>query len=194
MEHINRRGDCYFVYRGKTKTGKPKYFASKRATSEKGVKVDSLPDEFEIFENPSNCVVTIRRHKPSQVSLAERELVDRLAIELSAYTYVQTIIDGDRIVIYTPDGDIDRFASELELIFGPMSQTKIVDRIRCSGAYTAELRFTLLDADNRTYTAERYCFRGSVDDWIWIDGPDQLDVLANKILPLLGKDSFYDFL
>jgi hypothetical protein len=43
MEYTNRKGHRYFVFEGKTKTGKPKYFASRRATSDKAVRLDKLP-------------------------------------------------------------------------------------------------------------------------------------------------------
>jgi hypothetical protein len=49
LEYVNRRGDRYFVLQGKTKTGKPKFYCSKRYS---GVGVDRLPDEFAIHENP----------------------------------------------------------------------------------------------------------------------------------------------
>jgi hypothetical protein len=29
IEHVNRRGDRYYVLQGKTKTGKPKFYCSK---------------------------------------------------------------------------------------------------------------------------------------------------------------------
>lgn len=36
MEYVNRKGDRFHIFQGKTKAGKPKYFASKRQISEKG--------------------------------------------------------------------------------------------------------------------------------------------------------------
>jgi hypothetical protein len=38
----------------------------------------------------------------------------------------------------------------------------------------------------------RYCFRGSVEDWISIGSPDQLKKLAATFLKHLGKDFFYE--
>jgi hypothetical protein len=38
--------------------------------------------------------------------------------------------------------------------------------------YTAMLRFSLDDKEKRQFIAERYCFRGSIDDWIYLSGPD----------------------
>jgi hypothetical protein len=173
------------------KTGKPKYFASKRDTSEKGVIVDSLPDEFEIFEDPGNATVSVRRRRPSRILPPERDLVDQLAVELSAYSCVQTIIDGDRIVVYTPDTDPEAAAATLARIFGSAPSTA-ADWTRRNTAYSAEIRFTIHDVDERTYLAERYCYRSSIDRWIHIGGPARLEPLARKLLPHLGQESFYD--
>jgi hypothetical protein len=58
--------------------------------------------------------------------------------------------------------------------------------------YTAMLRFRLVDKEQRTFTAERFCFRGSIDDWIFLDGPDTLEKLLKRYVKLLGTDSFFD--
>lgn len=191
MEHVNRRGDRYCIFQGKTKTGRPKYYASKKATSDSGVPVDTLPDDFEVFENPSNSTVTVRRCKPSRVLPAERDFVQRLTLELSGCSSVQTILDGDRIVIYTPDRDPAVTAEVFGRIFGssPVGLDQWTQRFT---NYTAELRFTLKDADRRLYTAQRYCYRGSIDRWINIGRPAPLEPLVRKFAPHLGQESFFE--
>ena len=42
FEYVNRCGDRYYLLQGKTKTGKPKYYASKKA---EGVPVEQMPEE-----------------------------------------------------------------------------------------------------------------------------------------------------
>jgi len=192
LEHTNRRGDCYYIFQGKTKTGKPKYYASKREGSAKGVPVDSLPEEFEIYENPGNGTVTVRRRKASRVLPPERDLVDRLAAELSAHSNVQTVIDGDRIVVYTPDTGSDDARSMAEGLEAPFAL--VVEHMARRANFSAEMRFTLEDVDQRTYSAERYCYRGAIDGWIPISGPAPLEALAQELLPHLGKESFYELI
>ena len=58
--------------------------------------------------------------------------------------------------------------------------------------YTAVLRFHLADKKKRTFTAERFCFRGFIDDWIFLDGPDDFRNLVKKYVNLLGTDEFFD--
>ena len=94
-------------------------------------------------------------------------------------------------MVYTPDGGaVDGFAA-IGRIFGspPIDVAAQLSRF---ANYTAELRYTLADADQRLYAAERYCDRGWVQNWIWIGGPAPLEALAQKLLPHLGEDSFYE--
>jgi hypothetical protein len=58
--------------------------------------------------------------------------------------------------------------------------------------YMPVMRFVLEDEAARMFSPERYCFRGSVEDWISIGEPNQLAKLASKFLKHLGKDSFYE--
>ncbi len=112
---------------------------------------------------------------------------------MTAYSCVQTIIDGDQIVVYTPDTDPAASAAALQKLFGP-ELSGASDWTAQNTRYSAELRFTLADIDQRTFFAERFCYRGSIDDWIPLDGPSPLEPLANKLAPHLGKDSFYDLI
>ena len=54
------------------------------------------------------------------------------------------------------------------------------------------LRFILVDAERRLFTPERYCFRGSVDDWISIGPPESIEKLAAKYVKHLGQESMYE--
>jgi hypothetical protein len=58
--------------------------------------------------------------------------------------------------------------------------------------YTAVMRFRLVEEDRRRFAAERFCFRGSIDDWIHIGGPDRLEKLVKRYVKYLGTDDFYE--
>ncbi len=191
MEYVNRKDERYYIFQGRTKTGKPKYFTSKREFSEKGVQIASLPDEFEIFEDPGNATVVVRRRTRSRILPEERDLVQRLALELSAYSCVQTIVDGDRIVVYTPDRDPIAAAAAMAYVFGS-APSEASDWTRRHTRYNAEIRFTIRDIDERTYVSERYCYRSSSEGWIRIGGPAPLESLARKLVKHLGRESFFE--
>jgi hypothetical protein len=58
--------------------------------------------------------------------------------------------------------------------------------------YQAILRFLLVDPERRLFAPERYCFRGSVDDWIPIGPPATIEKLVARYGKHLGKDSFFE--
>lgn len=60
--------------------------------------------------------------------------------------------------------------------------------------YTTMLRFRLIDKERRTFVAERFCFRGAIDDWIFLGGPDDLKKLVGRYIRLLRTDKFFDSL
>ncbi|HRX83259.1 MAG TPA: hypothetical protein P5307_29540 [Pirellulaceae bacterium] len=192
MEYVNRRGHRYFVFQGKTKSGKPKYFASRKQKSDKAELIESLPESYELFENPADGLVHIRLRRTSPIIEAERELVERLVLALSSYSIVQTIIDRNFIVVYVPDTDPMDAAARMVAIFGT-TPAKIAEWTASQTRYSAELRFGLVDADERLFVAERFCYRSSVDDWIPISGTSSLEPLVRQIAVRLGSDSFYDF-
>lgn len=192
MEYVNRRGDRYFVFQGRTKSGKPKYFASRKQKSDKAELIESLPESYELFENPADGLVHIRLRRTSPIIEAERELVERLVLERSNYSIVQSIIDRNFIVVYVPDTDPVEASERMAAIFGT-TPAKVAEWTASQTRYSEELRFELVDADERLFVAERFCYRSSVDGWIPISGASALEPLVRKIAVHLGSDSFYDF-
>lgn len=100
MQYINRRSQTYFAFEGTTKTGKPKYFASKKPTSDKASRIEALPAEFEFYENPMNATVVIRRRRPTALTISERNLLARLTLEHSSVN-CEVIIDGNSLIVYS---------------------------------------------------------------------------------------------
>jgi hypothetical protein len=60
--------------------------------------------------------------------------------------------------------------------------------------YEASLRFILTDPDQRKFEVERFCYLGGIDDWIYLDGSDELKRLVREYTQHLGKESFYDLM
>ena len=54
------------------------------------------------------------------------------------------------------------------------------------------MKFELIDEDTRTYLAYRWCFIGSIDDWISIRSPGQLRDLVDKYCSTLETDNFHE--
>jgi hypothetical protein len=193
LEHVNRRGDVYYVLQGKTKTGKPKYYASKKNI---GIPVESLPPEFEVFEHADSAMVSIRKRKPSRILPQQRDLLCDRIRELTDLEFFRVDIDGDSLIVYVPDRNPNDVASLLGGIFGQFgaSMSGLQDWTARHCRYSAELKFTLTDASRQRFSASRYCYRGSIDRWITLDTGKKLEVLAEMYLPHLGKESFFDLM
>lgn len=180
----------YYVFQGQTKTGKPKYFASKSDYSDAGDPIDALPAGFEIVESPANAAVSVRRCKPTRLLPTERELVSRLVLQLTKFSVEQTVIDGDRIIVHTPDNDPVTVNATMQKLFGYSAKSD--DWTASRTRFTAMLRFTLVEVEKRIFSVERYCFRGSVEGWIPIGHRGPLEKVARQVIPKLGNDSFFE--
>lgn len=66
VEYVNRMEVRYFLHVGKTKTGKPKYFCSRKAPA---APLEEMPEGYEWWENPEQGNVSVRK---SRLFLAER--------------------------------------------------------------------------------------------------------------------------
>ena len=159
VQHVNRKGDVYYLHEGQTKTGKPKYFFSKQAA---GNLCSQIPDGFEVYENVRGQVFC-RRIQPKLISDEEVAVV-REAIRKCGKEYLAAVEVKKK--------DIIAYERELPV-----------------------LRFTLKDDVERLYSANRWCFRGSIDDW-WelIFAPKPLAELAARYCPHIGEESFYELM
>ena len=191
LQYTNRKGDLYTNFKGQTKTGKPKYFVSKKAQSDSGEPIEQLPEGFEIIESPASGVVSIRQIKPTRLLEKERALVSRLVLELTQYRHERTVIDGDCIIVYVPDTDPLIAAENMQRIFGTLARGT-ADWAARHTRFSAMLRFTLCDEIRREFRSERYCFRGSREGWMPLQHCGPLEKLARKLIPTLGTDDFYE--
>ena len=146
-----------------------------------------MPDGFEIYETV-NGQVYLRRAQPKLILEEELEaLRRRLQAPRAGHRY-KVEVRGDTITVHE-SGDDSGFLGEIALHLAPREHERIAERF---ARYQPVLRFILADAEPRQFAPERYCFRGSVDDWISIGPPDTLEKLAARYLKRLGHDSFYE--
>jgi hypothetical protein len=76
------------------------------------------------------------------------------------------------------------------MLFGGREQ-EMRETLAEGAQFTPVMRFILADEAERTFRAERWCYRGSIDDWIFVDvGP--VAKLARRMIPTLGTDAFYE--
>lgn len=184
VQHTNRRGQAFYLHKGTTKTGKAKYFFS---LNNRGELVDTVPQGFEIYENP-NAQVFLRRKQPKLITDEELALVEEGLKRYCPQERCRVEVRQGAIIVFAPDQNL----SELEKTIGFLSELKATGVFERFTSYSPLLQFVLADKERRTFITRRYCFLGSVDDWIEIGRPDRLTTLVKKFVKHLGQDSFYE--
>jgi hypothetical protein len=185
IEYTSRTCKTYYLHAGVTKTGKPKYFFSQK---QDGAQVDTIPDGFEIYENVEGLVFL--RRIPKQIILPEELALVKTALRRHGEDWqYKDEVKKDTITVYECGTDMAGL-NEMTMMFSrrPLSDA---EKLR-SAHYMAVLRFVLADKEARTFVTQRFCFRGSVDDWIHIGGPGPLTDQVGKYVKHLGRESMYE--
>jgi hypothetical protein len=197
LRYENRRGESYYLQAGKTRTGKPRYYMGRKIT---GTELDAVPEGFEIHEQPEHGQVLLRKIKPTRIAEFERALVADGNRRHGGPANVIVDIEGDSLVVYTSsinDAAVQDLVSHLQGLFPGAPTTghqRVRDSLMNQAHYQKMLRFELSDADRRLFSSQRWCFRGSIDDWIYLDGPRPLPDLVQKYAKHLDKESFFDLI
>jgi len=189
VKHTNRKGDTYYLHQGRTKTGKARYFFSK---DDKGELTEAVPKGYEIYEDP-NAQVFLRKKQPKLITGQEmKEVKDGIGKNASVKQF-KVEAKKNAIIVYLPDQD----PQELSSLFSGFS---MIGRKRAEEYavrqiyYSPVLRFTLVDQAKRLFSADRWCWRGSVDGWLNLYWRKKLPFLVKKLCPHLGKESFFDLI
>lgn len=183
MHYINRKGQIYYLYQGTTKTGRQKYYFS---TKENQDRLNNIPDGFEVYENPISAQVFLIKSEEPLISELEKNAVISSLKENSNLDHFIVDVRKNYITIYTAENamDTDNYPEYMH--------EKILRNMHMFLRYMAEMRFGLVDTNKRYFVAERFCYRGSVDDWVTISSPNRLNELIAQFVMHLGRKSFYE--
>jgi len=184
ITHTSRTGKTYYLHTGpKRGGGTQHYFSTKPA----GPLAERLPDGFEVYETV-NGQVHLRRRQPKLIRDDELDCIRcRLDRPRTGHRY-KVEARGEVLTVHESGSDFG-FLREFAPHLSPREHDRMSEQF---ADYHPVLRFILADAEQRLFAPERYCFRGSVDDWISIGPPARLEKLAAKYLKHLGQDSMYE--
>jgi hypothetical protein len=191
VTYSNRKGITYYLCRGVTKTGKPRYFFTREP---KGELVAQIPTGFKISESVNGCVSLVK-DRPMQLLPEEIAVVEAAMGRHPRARNYRISVKHDRIEIYEevgPDAE-DLIAA---LTAQELGTPDLAERIRAEreryAQFTPVLRFILTNAKCRTFRAKRAPYF----DGAWIDwgktGP--IDRLARQLIPKLGTDQFFELI
>ena len=186
IQYTNRRSQTYYLHQGTTKTGKPKYYFSMKS---EGTLADKIPDGFEIYENP-NAQVFLRKIQPKIITDEEVALVEQGMKQYSKLQYYQIDVKKNTIIVFEANQDVKALSGILK--FAPRVKEVGAENLLAQLiTYSPVLHFVLVDDEKRVFMVERYCFLGSIDDWITIGKPDKLQNQVKKYVKHLGQESYY---
>ncbi len=190
LQHVNRRGIAYFLQSHARRDGGIAYSFARKP---KGQPVDAIPEGYEIFERPADAQVFLRKVQPVAILPLEVQLVQSAVRALAGIEHFIVAAEGDALVIYLPEVDDDEHhRRQFATVMSP-HQIRILRQLRIHDAtYGRIMRFVLADATSRKFHAQRWCFRGSIDNWITLSESGRLAGLLERYAPHLGKESFFE--
>jgi len=193
ITYTNRKGVTYTLYRGQTRTGKPRYYFG-RADKDQGEPVMELPSDFKISESV-NGVVSLVKDRPSLIQPEEMAVIEAVIHKRPEAHRYRVSVKHNRIEIY--ENAVPDFGALLEdLHIDVMSRPGLAEQLYATeerhAHYAPVLRFILLDPEQRRFDAERMCYRSSIDGWLKLVQTGPLKKLARTLISTLGTDRFFE--
>ena len=185
VHYQNRKGKTFYLHRGQTKKGNPKYYFSSKT---QGNLPEAIPEGYEIYENP-NGQVFLRKIAPQLITQEEREVVERALRELTDLTYYKIDVKKNIISVFVPNQDVEAL-SEVFTFYRPTeSHEALLEQLL---DYSAVMQFELVDKQKRLFEVKRYCYLGSIDDWIVIGYSNTLAHQVEEFVGHIGKESYFE--
>jgi len=194
VSYTNRKGMTYILYRGQTKTGKPRYYFGRPGQSQ-GELVNEIPPGYTISESV-NSVVSLVKDRPALILPKEVEAVEAIVQQHPQARRYRVSVKANRIDVYEQVGpDYNDLVSELHI--PGLSRPGLAEELQAleerHAQYMPVLRFTLMDSKQRLFGVERMCYLGSIDGWLELHGhTGPVAELARALIPTLGTERFYE--
>lgn len=191
LSFTNRHGDTYYLHRGTTKTGKPRYFAAKEVGA--GA-LTEMPAGYEWSESV-NGVVSVRLAS-SAPGLISQAAVESARKELSRHVHLRRhIVDRRRneLVVYEPLGILT--AKELQVMqetygWRMASLETALAAMPMKARYAPVMKFVACVEVPQEYLVYRRFYRGEGGWLLLSSGP--LQKLLQQFVAAIGTDHFFE--
>jgi hypothetical protein len=186
--HRSRRAQAYYLHEGKTASGKTRYFCSLRKD---GTLAQSIPEGFEVYENP-HAQVFLRRKVPRLVTDEELRQLEDGVRRLARIDNAIVDTKRDTMTVFLPDQEVD----ELMAIMRPVvavSEPRAREVLSRCIDYSPKMRFRLSDVGRRLFDVDRMTYLGK-GGWCTIGYGKPLTVQVRKFCRHLGKESFFELI
>lgn len=191
LTYTNRCGKIHYFRAAKTAKGGTRYYITK---SDKFPDlIDTIPEGFEIKEDPYEGQVIIRKIVPCLVTKEEIEYV-KYAVE--------SLSDLKDIIIQGEDNAIVVWHSQFNSIGGQEDNLTIEEAIEFYGEFVNNwkrfhdnFKFVLIDAEKRLFQAERKVYLSLFGGGGYAPlkkGKGTLQKLAQQFCPHMGRATYFD--
>jgi hypothetical protein len=194
INYTNRKGLTYTLYRGQTKSGKPRYYFG-RAGQSQGEPITELPPGYSISESV-NGVVSLVKNRPSLIQPEELAAIEAAVQQHPEARHYRVVVKHDRIEIYEKAGpDYESLIGDMHIV--GLSRPGLAGQLQAleerHARYAPVMRFILIDPARRRFGAQRMCYRASIDGWLELVGHSgTVATLASELIPTLGTDQFFE--
>lgn len=192
LSYTNRVGATYYLHEGKTKTGRPRYFAAK--TVREGA-IAAMPSGYE-FSESINGVVSVRRADTAVSRISQTDLA-MVRAELSRHEHLRRhraeVVKGE-IVIFEPMGGIS-FDAVAEMARSPFVspnglKAQQLESTMVPKRYDPVLKFVPAEEPHH-YVVHRMTYRGD-GGWSYPLTIDPLRKVVKKYIRHVGTEGFFE--
>jgi hypothetical protein len=146
--------------------------------------IDELPYGFEVYE-PANSNPIIRRKFERMINENEIEIIKKV---------LNKICKGLDYVINEKEDGIELYVDEkYNTKLSVVELTYYMSGIRKNEKVFYEPSFKISRYGNE-YHIDRFCFIGSINDWMYIDKDQNLENLCKKYFIHIKNESYYELM
>jgi hypothetical protein len=190
IAYTNRKGQKYFLFQVKTKTGKARY-VFRRNIEGQGKPVFKIPSGHEIAESV-NGIVSLRKAVESPLRAEELEIVRSILKKHEHLArYRADDVKGD-IVVFEPIGGASPEVLKCIQSFNPLFPIWNLESLERRVQYSPVLRFRLVDEKKRRFHTERMTYRCEGGMMPLMNGNGTIREVAERFCGKLGRDSFFE--
>ena len=189
LNYTNRSGKIHYFRAAKTAKGGTRYYITKSDNFPD--LIDVLPKGFEIYEDPYEGRVILRKTVPCLVTQSEIEFVKNAVERLSALNDIMIQGDGDALVVW-----LSQFNS-IDGQDGNLTHQEVVEgfghNLDLWKKYDDKFKFVLIDTEKRLFQAERRVYMSLLGGgYIPLkDGKGSLLKLTMQFCPHMGRESYF---
>jgi hypothetical protein len=188
VQYTNRRGQTYFLHRGTTRAGRPNYYFSLKP---EGDLADAIPAGYEVYEHPAGQV-HLRKVQPQIITNDEKAVVEREVNRHPHLKGARVDVKGKIITVYVPNQAGGHLVEEMLADIPGARRADLARILERDMALSPDLRFVLVDDKQRIFAAQRYCYLGSINDWIEIGERGCLLDLVKRYVKHLLTESWFE--